>query len=86
MCCKRTDFVINYQSYIAGSHPNEYWFVEKPLRLQILKRYDHRKIRHWIWPKLSIIVIVRSLLDIFFAVVDILSTWIYRRGQNTSAG
>ena len=45
MCCKRTDFVINYQSYTARSHPNEYWFVEKPLRLQILKRYDHRKIR-----------------------------------------
>ena len=38
---------------------------------------------HWIWPKLSIIVIVRSLLDIFFAVADILSTWIYRRAMNT---
>ena len=38
---------------------------------------------HSIWPKLSIIVIVRSLLDIFFAVADILSTWIYRRAMNT---
>jgi hypothetical protein len=40
---------------------------------------------HWIWPKLSIIVIVRALLDIFFAVVDISSTWIHRRGLNTWA-
>lgn len=38
---------------------------------------------HWIWPKLSIIAIVRALLDIFFEIVDISSTWIYRRGLNT---
>ena len=42
------------------------------------------KIVYWIWTKLSIIVIVQSLSDILFVVVDILSTWIYRRGLNTS--
>ena len=39
---------------------------------------------HRIWPKWSTIVIVRSLLDNFFAVDDISFTWIYRCGRVTS--
>jgi hypothetical protein len=42
--------------------------------------------RSWIWPKLSIIVIVRSMLGILRAVVNILSTWIYERGLGTLPG
>ena len=67
-------------------------YIEEISRLQFasismnctIQALDVSKIGYWIWLKLSIIVIVRSLSDIFFVVVDILSTWIYRRGLNTS--
>jgi len=39
--------------------------------------------RAWIWTKLSIIAIVRALLDIFFEIVDISSKWMYITGLNT---
>ena len=41
------------------------------------------KIGHQIWPKLSIIVIVRSLINILHAVDDILPTLMYESGLNT---
>ena len=42
------------------------------------------KIGYPIWSKLSNIVIVRSLLDILLAVVDMFPSYISQRGLNTS--
>ena len=70
--------------------PNRY--IEEICRLQFastrinctIQTLNASKIGHWIWPKLSIFVIVQSLFDIFFAVDDILSKEIYKRGLITS--
>ena len=70
--------------------PNRY--IEEICRLQFastrinctIQTLNASKIGYWIWPKWSNIVIVQSLLGIFLAVVDILSTWMYRRGLVTS--
>ena len=69
--------------------PNRY--TEEICKLQFasirmnctIQTLNASKIGYQIWPKLSIIVILRNVLGIFLATVDILSTMIYERGLNT---
>lgn len=66
-------------------------YIEEIRRLQFASTRMHctiqalnvSNIRYWICPKLSIFVIVRSLLDIFFAIFDVLFTKVFKRGLNT---
>ena len=68
--------------------------IEEICRLQFastriqytIRALNVSRIGHQIWPKLSIIMILRRMFDILRAVVDILPTWIYERGLGTLPG
>ena len=70
--------------------PNRY--IEEICRLQFastrmnctIQTLNASKIGYQIWSKLSIFVVVWSIIVKKGTKVDILSSWIYRRGLNTS--
>ena len=70
--------------------PNRY--IEEICRLQFasnriyctIQTLNASKIGYWIWPKWSIFVVVWSIIVKKGTKVDMSSTWIYKRGRNTS--
>ena len=67
-------------------------YIEEIRRLQFastrmnctIQTLNASKIGYQIWSKLSIFVVVWSIIVKKGTKVDILSSWIYRRGLNTS--
>ena len=95
MICLRLSSVVIYEPQTTLPRleliycPNRY--IEEICRLQFastrmnctIQTLNVSWIGHWMWPKLSIFVIVWSLLDIVLVLADMSSTWIYRRGLIT---